>query len=390
MPFDLSSCWPALKSERTKGPGTRCHLRTRLSSDMGDSTNTVPMGEVLRHDTLALLRDAMRNAGQATQTLAAMRRLAGKNGETFASIGVICDISCQPYRTVEDHLRKLVAYEWLKCRGRQGRRTATYTVPPDLLNRCGRLKYALLPRWAAKLLDSSWADRAIFACIISRETLCTEVLDDPAEDGGECYMRRQYSVATLAKDSGLSRRTIDKAKRRLVDRGLLTIQPAINVHDDQGRFVTMADSLFLNSQFPVDKDLLARRVKAPSKPLLSPKHRSAKSVDMGRNFRGYPSAKSVDEGAQFPCPYIREPLKESIKRTSERTPPLDYQGPGGVLLPPENQVQQEKKTNGKPDISSIDIEESRRKAKQDAEAFIAADAADAAKPKPEPVASASQ
>lgn len=249
---------------------------------MSDPTTTVPMREVLRLDTLALLRDAMKNAGQATQTLAAMRRLASKNGETFASIRVICDISCQPYRTVEDHLRKLVAHDWLKCLGRRGRRTPTYIVPPDLLNRCGRLKYALLPRWAAKLLDSSWAERALFACLISRETLCTEVLNDPAEDGGECYTRRQYLVTSLANDSGLSRRTIDLAKRRLVDRGLLTIDPAIYVRDELGQFAkNTADSLFLNLEFPIEKELLARRVKVQPRKQ-TPKHK----------IRGY--------GAQFP------------------------------------------------------------------------------------------
>ena len=60
-----------------------------------------PLQDVKRWDALGLLREAMVQVGPATQTLAAMRRLAHKDSKTFASVAVIADLACLPPRTVE-------------------------------------------------------------------------------------------------------------------------------------------------------------------------------------------------------------------------------------------------------------------------------------------------
>src|SRR5262249_56057948 len=105
--------------------------------------------------------------GPAAQTFAAVRCLACKTGETFASVRVIGDKACRPPRTVKRHLALLCKHKWLQRKGRQKRRTPTYVVAQWYLNRNDEMKYALLPRWAAALLPT-WAERAVFALVVSR------------------------------------------------------------------------------------------------------------------------------------------------------------------------------------------------------------------------------
>jgi hypothetical protein len=193
------------------------------------------------------------HVGPATQTLAAVRAMA-RNGETFASVRVIAERACLPARTVERHLTSLVRRDWLERRPRQKRRTPTYIVPDDLLNRSDALKFAILPRWAAWLLDT-WAERAVFACIVSRDSLF-EILGDV-----DCmkYGRANYSIKTLAQETGLSRQAISVAKLSLLQRGLIIIDRAMWYQDDRGRCKSFADTLLLNQDYEVPENLIDHR-----------------------------------------------------------------------------------------------------------------------------------
>jgi DNA-binding transcriptional regulator YhcF (GntR family) len=169
---------------------------------------TVPLAEVKRFDVLGLLRGATPVLKQSTQTLAAMRRLCNKSGETFASVRVIAEEACLSTGTVRHHLRKLVRRGALELRKRQKRRTPTYVMQKDLLNQDDQHKFLMLPRWAAKS-GLTWAERAVLAAINSRDAL-NEYIGD--EDGCDAYGRLAYSASALARDCGISRQSAITAK----------------------------------------------------------------------------------------------------------------------------------------------------------------------------------
>lgn len=216
--------------------------------------------EVKRHDPLALLRDAMVDVGAATQTLAAVRRLASKSGETFASVRVIADLACLQRRTVQRHLDELVDGGWLEYRSRQKRRTPTYKVPKVLLNSNDAMKFGILPRWAAAMLPT-WAERAVFALVVSRDALNEKLADETEIEDVDMYGRLQYSLRLLAQDSGLSMSSVERGKAKLVERGLLTIDPVIHYRDELGRIHSTADTLMLSPDFEVCSSLVDRTLK---------------------------------------------------------------------------------------------------------------------------------
>ena len=246
---------------------------------MSKNTTATPLSEVKRFDPLAPMRDAMIQVGAAAQTLAAVRRLAdAKSGAMFASVNVVASVACLSRSTVIRHLDMLVEGGWLTYRGREKRRTATYIVPRRLLrNDLEREKFAILPRWAAKLLPT-WGERCVFALIVSRDRLCEWIdegngganSDDPEEQGHAAAVeRRVFSVATMATECGLNRETICEAKRKLVKRKLVKVDSAAWYRDDFGRCRTVADSVFLNPKFKVSIKLIddpAAGQKLKSKP----------------------------------------------------------------------------------------------------------------------------
>ena len=199
-------------------------------------------------------------AGEAAQTFAAFRTFARNTGEAFASVGVLADKACLPQRTVKRHISKLSACKLLKHKGRARRRTVTYSMDLRYLNANENAKFAILPRWAASLLPT-WAERAVFALVVSRDSLNDSITGGLA-DGEDVYGRLQYSASTMAKDSGLSLRAIGHAKDKLVRRGLIKIDPAMYWQDKIGRIRTMADTLILNPDFRVPNELVHRCAKA--------------------------------------------------------------------------------------------------------------------------------
>lgn len=226
---------------------------------MNNLADGIPLSEIKYADPLALLRMAMPRIKEASQTLAAVTALAYKKGETFAGVEVIAEKACLPTRTVERHLKKLVKYQWLDKRGRQGRRTPTYRVPDDLRNSDSRHKFGLLPRWAATLLPT-WAERAVFSLIVARHSL----LETGTPRGGSLelnYGREHYSIAKLVEDSGLAKRSVITAKQSLVERELISID---------SWYSPLGDEIFLNLDYCVPWHLIPAKRKQPTKPAKEP------------------------------------------------------------------------------------------------------------------------
>ena len=223
---------------------------------MNNCTKTARLAEVKRHDPLFLYRDAMCDVGSAAQSLAAMCRLARKSGEVYATIEKIANLACLPTRTVERHLVKLCDHKWLQYRGRQRRRrTPTYSVPECLRGPNNNLKFAMLPRWAAELMrNQPWSHRAIFACVVSHDSLIdARELDDHGRDA--------YTVRELCKHTGLYPQAVVGGKDWLSAERLVTIDRATTWRDRRGRCRTIGDALRLNPDFPVSRKLIDRVMK---------------------------------------------------------------------------------------------------------------------------------
>lgn len=297
-------------------------------------------------DTLAFLRCAMADCGAATQTFAAVRRIA-KNGETFASVRVIADYACLPVSTVKRHLRKLFSIGYLEYLGREKRRTPTYRVPKVLLNKSNNLKFALLPRCLARLPHATWGEKAVLACVVSRQMLCADVIGD---SDGQCHGRLAYAIANLSRDTGLAKHAIIDAKRRLVDRGILNIDPAMTFRDELGRIRAIGDTLTLNLDYQIPVEWLALPVKSKQKPVAKPKQKASKPSGSHRGALLAPSrcafdpdrgAKVAPDPVRFWHSQLREDLKESSERSSDTTPPLAAERPDGVCV-----THDEEKFNG--------------------------------------------
>ena len=299
--------------------------------------------EVKRHDPLGLLRQPMMQVGASTQTLAAVRRLANKSGETFASVRVIADLACLQRRTVQRHLDELVAYDWLQYRSRQKRRTPTYIVPKSLLNSNDAMKFGILPRWAAASLPT-WAERAVFALVVSRDALNEKLADETEIEEVDIHGRLQYSLRHLAQDSGLSTSSVERAKAKLVNRGVLTIDPLVYYRDDLGRIHSTADTLMLNPDFEVCSSLVDRSPKmshCPKRDRVSDSlHRDPILSHTPPQNVACPSPNlSLD-----PPPKCRLQLSQSLNHSSEakkKTTAESQATSAGVCFSPEELAQAE-------------------------------------------------
>jgi hypothetical protein len=315
----------------------------------------------------------MQRVGPATQTLGAVRALASRTGETFASVKVIADKACLPERTVERHLRELVTYKWLEYRPRQRRRTPTYIVPKNLLNRNSARKFAILPRWAAWLLPT-WAERAVFASIVSRDSLL-EVIEEIGSDS--INARGDYSVKVLAAETGLSRQAIADAKRELQRRGLIQINQAMFLQDQLGRFRTGADILLLNADFRVPANLIDRRLKMADCKGNDTLHRSLKVADTMPKNGGPVCLKVADTMPKNGGCSYRELLKEPITRTTERTSELRSDD---SLVLCEKEFSRKEGTHEEkptpPEPPPIDIEDRRGRMAETLRGLLAAESAD--------------
>jgi DNA-binding MarR family transcriptional regulator len=161
-------------------------------------------------DYLPILARAVIECGPAAQTLAAIIRLCEmrKANSTFASIARIADKACLPRRTVERHIRQLIAAGWIVCLGRDGRRTATLQLTPKAIEERRKL-FARLPRAAAqKLAAHSWGARLLYSIIEAR--------------GG------QPTARWVQDNLGVAKGTVKAARQQLRAAGLLAASPRRN------------------------------------------------------------------------------------------------------------------------------------------------------------------
>ena len=274
----------------------------------------------------------------------------------------IADLACLPQRTIKRPSPQVRSIRLAQVSG------ATWPTHSHLRGANGVNQ----PYWLSKVRTSAalggpdsrhvGASASVFACIVSRDILCTDVLDDEVEDGGECYGRRVYTVSALEKDTGLGRPAIITAKRKLVERGLVTIDPAINYRDDLGRIRTLGDMLCLNLDFPVPVDLLVLPVRSQRAPRRLPKSNGSNTISRGNKMartrleNGPSLGNKVAPEAVTNWPaQLREPLKDSLKGTTTGTAGLAADAPPAVPVNSESSILKSKKV-----LADVDIEERRR------------------------------
>lgn len=206
-----------------------------------------PIGEHLRDTFLQLPRLALQECGVAAQTLGALYLLCGDNRETFASRKVIAELACRPVRCVDRDLEKLIQHKWLIKRGRQRfsknshkvRRTHTHMLSAKAEK--NRKPYLQAPRWACQFLPT-WSERVVFAAIVTRHLLIEHLA---IEDN---HGREAYSLEALAKDTGLSVRSVHEAKWKLAYRKYIFVDGEEKYRDDCGRVFTPADEVRVNTE----------------------------------------------------------------------------------------------------------------------------------------------
>ncbi|MBA3485151.1 MAG: hypothetical protein H0T51_25420 [Pirellulales bacterium] len=219
-----------------------------FAKDCAPGVSTLPLAEVKRHDVLLLPRELMAKLGPASLTFAAVRRLARRDGAMFARVSIVADVACRGHRSTESDLAKLVHHGWLKCKGRQNRRTQTYVVPEEFMNLDGERKFAMFPRWMAHYVDQ-WAPRAVFAVINSKDSLNHYLGDGEA---GETYGRLQYPIVEIIKHTGLSRPAIVSGKAALLAKEIIKVDGG--ERNPEGRMTP--DTIYLNGEFAVLKSLI--------------------------------------------------------------------------------------------------------------------------------------
>ena len=226
---------------------------------------TVRAGDVLYTDFLPIPRAAMAQCGAASQTLAAIYRLLPESSRTiFARVDVIAEKACLPRRSVQRHVAKLVALNWLKMIGKertgkmqQQRRTFSYTLTRKACDY--KTPYAILPAWAARLLATSWAERAVFAVAMSRQHLLEHINTEINSGAGieESYGRDMMTLIELERLTGLTRPSVCAAKQALADKDLIVVQPA--EYSD-------GHALAINLEYRVGADVLEPTHKATVTP----------------------------------------------------------------------------------------------------------------------------
>lgn len=180
-------------------------------------------------DFLPLLRAACRDVGCAAQTLAAVAWFAGSNhGPVFVPLDRIAERACLPRRTAQRHITALIERRWIEADGRQKaprgrtRRTVTYRLSRRAI--AEQVLFNVLPRWAAELL-STWAERVVFAAMVSR---CLLVHAVAQRTRGSLAEREEVSAAEIARLTGLTRRAAISARSRLAAKGFLQVADVSN------------------------------------------------------------------------------------------------------------------------------------------------------------------
>lgn len=220
--------------------------------------------ESLDGDWFKLPLAVMQEVGPASQTFAGLRSLTNK--ETFASAMNIARRARLPVKTVRNHLTSLVAAGWIVNLGRgrtsRGAPRRTCTIRFTQRSTDAAKVYGVLPWWTCchpkhdKRIN--WSARAVLSVVMARLMKLKKVVsvqggdalgssqiwDRIAEMGGADQFL--FSLASLERDTGLSRESIIAAKRELSRRKIINWYRGENDDGSRGR-----DSLMPSSEFQV-------------------------------------------------------------------------------------------------------------------------------------------
>jgi len=169
----------------------------------------------LRHATgfLALPISAVKQHGQAAQTLAGLLSLLRMDGRTtFRRQADVARASGVPVRTLRRHLGQLVASGLVTTKGRQGRRTNTYGlsgVEADIMGD----GFLPLPRF---MLGQPWTSSVVYSWILYRAEL---------SPGGDVV---EDSLPRIAKSVGITRQSVYNALDKLAAAGLVEREPMLS------------------------------------------------------------------------------------------------------------------------------------------------------------------
>ncbi|HWA99291.1 MAG TPA: hypothetical protein VG713_12400 [Pirellulales bacterium] len=186
-----------------------------------DAPGDMVLGDCLLGDFLMFPIIAMRTAAWRVQTLAALYRLAkDKPGfKAFPRVELIAAIACLSMRTVHRHLDELERDGWIRRYGRENRRTCTFQLTKKTVEAFQGMKFKVLPRFLACEITSP-ASRLVLACVIGQQVLVNSI-EEKSGFALESIGREAVSTEDIVRDTGLTRRAVEHARRDLVRRKLI-------------------------------------------------------------------------------------------------------------------------------------------------------------------------
>jgi hypothetical protein len=203
---------------------------------MLDESPTFNPWDLRVNDWLKLPVAAMREVGQASQTLGAILKLTTK--ETFMEVSKIAREAHLPVSTVRKQLKILVKQGSLENLGRQktpdGKpcRTCTYKVTQQARDQIE--PYNVLPYWACQHLESwggrlPWSSKAVLSVVASKWLMLRSIATKQRPDvdvwdaldtlGGN--ERFEFSLSYLCDRTGLQRESVVDAKHHLSTIGIV-------------------------------------------------------------------------------------------------------------------------------------------------------------------------
>jgi hypothetical protein len=211
---------------------------------------------------LKLLLPVMREHGQACQALAALMYESNADGETFKQVKKLAQRAVLPVATFRKHLKALEHGGWVVNLGRQRtrkgmpRRTCTWRITEKAKQTEGTALYGFLPRHFCLLRNKrgtkpSWSARAIFSVIMAQLARLKAVGDKEGhgDDWSSLYHlggrdRFRFSLVQLERDTGITNKTLTRAKRELNRWGVILWTGQL-----QGEYPKNSDILMPNERF---------------------------------------------------------------------------------------------------------------------------------------------
>lgn len=227
--------------------------------DTDTEVQHITLIDSLNGEWLKVPSAVMKDCGPAVQTMAGILRITDK--ETFVATAEIAGRARLPVNTARKHLATLEECGWIARQGRQKtrggrlRRTATVKVTKptrDLIE-----PYGILPWWACCRIRNlhghrrpgalPWSAKAVLSVVMARLCRLKKAVDEQdghgadSEDipgsidnlGGDDRFR--FSLNVLARDTGLHRESVVKAKTMLNRAGIVAWQAD---QDDHGGDLT--------------------------------------------------------------------------------------------------------------------------------------------------------